>query len=107
VGSDFRFLLNNRRNKMLDIQMLKAMPPQTVFASGMALDTPEGLYMAGTGKLLLWVAVRGGIHDWAIYCHSVPTDIEETMNAGDKVTFKGNICRLVPCDDEAFAMYRY
>jgi len=92
---------------MLTIEKLKAMQPDTVFATGTANDNPNGLFMANTNKQLRWVAVRGSIHDWAIYCHFADKNEEYIKKCGDKVTFENHIKKLVPCDDEAFEMYRY
>ncbi len=63
--------------------------------------------MCGSGKLLRWVAVRGGIHDWCIYCHYADKSVEWIKAQGDKVCIERNIKSCVPCDDESFAMYRY
>jgi len=92
---------------MLDLQMLKAMPENTWFATGVAMDVQGGLFMMNTGKELRWVAVRGGMWDWVIYCHFSDQDIGEIARVGDKVCSENHIRMLVPCDDEAFAMYRY
>lgn len=92
---------------MLTLEALKAMEPETIFASGTTIDGPEGLNMARTGKLLRWVAIRGGIHDWAIYAHFADLPAEEVARIGDKVSTESHIKRLVPCDDAAFEMYRY
>jgi len=92
---------------MLTLKMLKDMPPGTTFATGVVMDNPEGLNMCNTGMELRWVAVRGGIHDWAIYCHYADRNIEAVRRSGNKVCREGYIRMLVPCDDEAFAMYRY
>ncbi len=57
-----------------------------------------------------WVATRGGIHDWAIYYHLIDwinwTD-EMIKKNGDKMHNEKSIKKCVPCDDEAFAMYRH
>jgi hypothetical protein len=92
---------------MLTVDKLKAMQPSTIFATGEILDNPQGLNMTNSNKRLRWVAVRGGIHDWAIYCHWAEHDQEWIKSQGDKVYNKHNIKRLVECDDEAFKMYRY
>lgn len=76
-----------------------------IFTEGTFIDSPEGVNMAGTGKKVGWVAVRGGIHDWSIYAENPYTGIGYPN--GDKVTGEANIKKLVPCDDEAFKMYRY
>jgi len=91
---------------MLTLQQLKEMKPHTIFE-----------FKAGEmdGRTFMWVAVRGGIHDWAIYTSlsAVPfvdfwgADKKELARRGDKLFNKEKIRELVPCDDEAFAMYRY
>ena len=82
------------------------MKPRTIFE-----------YKAGENeeRTFMWVAVRGGIHDWAIYTslNAAPFgDIwsghkEEIAQYGQKLFDRKKIIELVPCDDEAFAMYRY
>ena len=92
---------------MLTVEQLKAMPPSTIFATGEANDKPDGLFMANTNRQLRWIAIRGGTYDWAIYCHFSDKDIEWIKRHGDKVCDEGHIKKLVPCDDEAFKMYRH
>ena len=92
---------------MLTVDQLKAMEPGSIFAIGEEDDVPEGLFMANTGKRLKWVAVRGGIHDWAIYCHLAEHSVEWIKERGDKVHDERHVKKLVPCDDEAFKMYRH
>jgi hypothetical protein len=95
---------------MLTIKDLKEMQPSTIFAQGEIEDSPNGINMAGTGKIMKWVAVRGGIPDWAIYSdnpYNPMNSFEGVKDLGDKVTGEANIKKLVPCDDEAFKMYRY
>ena len=91
---------------MLTIEKLKEMAEGT-FATGVATDNPEGINMANTNKDLRWVAVRGGIHDWAIYCHWADKSVRWIEKHGDKVNRESHIRKLVECDDEAFNMYRY
>lgn len=90
---------------MLTLKMLKDMKPGT-FATGLIEDSPEGINMSNSGKLLRWVATRGQIHDWAIYAHLAEHDAEYVKDYGDKVTNRQNIRKLVECDDEALEMYR-
>ena len=85
---------------------LKAMKPETIFATGTAFDNASGINMTNSGKVLRWVAVRGGFHDWCIYCHYADKSEYEVKSNGDKVFNKDIIRRLVPCDDEAFGYYR-
>ncbi len=93
----------------LTLQQLKDMEPGKIFASGVIVDGSRGINMANTGKMIDWIACRGGIEDWCIYCHFADESWgqEQIHDNGDKVTFESNIKKLVPCDDEAFAMYRY
>ena len=87
---------------MLDKRMLDDMPPGTIFSTG-----------AGTIPQLhreipvRWLAVRGGIHDWAIYYDREERSISAIRDYGNKVTSSSTIKELVPCDDEAFKLYRY
>ena len=92
---------------MLTLKKLKEMKPRTVFAKGKIVDSPKGISMTDSGNLLRWMAVKGGAHDWAIYCHFVDKDWEWIRFQGQKVMGKEKIIKLVPCDDEAFDRYRY
>jgi hypothetical protein len=92
--------------KLLTLQALKEMEPG-VFAQGETTDNSEGCNMTGSGMGLRWVAVRGDIHDWTIYIHTADNDYEWIKRSGDKVYTENNIKKLVPCDDEAFNVYRY
>ena len=90
----------------LTLEMLKEMKPG-IFARGETTDSPEGCNITNSGDLLRWVAVRGGIHDWAIYCHFADKDWEWIRLNGDKIYNENNIRKIVECDDESFKMYRY
>ncbi|MGC9093943.1 MAG: hypothetical protein ACP5JH_11960 [Bacteroidota bacterium] len=92
---------------MLTLEQLKTMPPFTIFATGIAIDSEDDLFVANTGKELRWVAVRGDIHDWAIYCHFADKSEEWVAQHGEKIRDEEQIRKLVPCDGEAFRMYRY
>lgn len=94
------------------------MPPHKKFAMGVVKNEPDGIYMTNeyVGREMLWVAKRGGIHDWAIYIGwttsetgfmSMAVSPDSICANGDKVTGEKNIKKLVPCDDEAFGMYRF
>ena len=91
---------------MLTIKKLKEMKPDTIFDKGTTIDSPEGINITKSGKMLGWVAVRGGIHDWAIYC-SINPDPEWIKRMGDKIHYENHIRKLVKCDNEAFGMYRH
>lgn len=91
---------------MLTLEMLKKMDPG-IFAKGEMVDSPLGINITNSGKMLRWVAVRGGMYDWTIYCHWAFNSFEFVKQQGDKVFTKETIRRLIPCTDEAFQMYRY
>lgn len=70
---------------------LKTMEPKTIFDSGFE------------PQLGYWVAVRGNIHDWAVYASRAwSNDIAEH---GGKV-WKPHALRLVSVDEEAAWWYR-
>ena len=83
---------------MLTLKDLKEMEPGKIFANGLTQ------YMNTEIK---WVAVRGGIHDWAIYFGHTDADLEEIKDNGDKMYERDMIKDLISCDDESFSMYRY
>ena len=91
----------------LTLDQLKAMEPSTIFAQGIMNDGPTGLNMSHSERILRWVAIRGGIHDWAIYAGPEDWSAEAVARSGDKVHNDENIKKLVPCDDEAFGWYRH
>ena len=91
---------------MLTLQKLRDLP-KGIFADGTIEDSPSGINMENTGRMLRWVAVRGTIHDWSIYCAFAERTTQEVHDYGDKARGKENIKRLVPCDKEALNMYRY
>ena len=119
---------------MLTLKQLKEMKPDTIFASGIgsiehpwfndAKPVSEGgtLEPDGRSTKVKWIAIRGGIHDWAIY-HSLDANFipanfldspahlevskERIANYGAKLHKEEDIKRFVPCDDEAFKMYRH
>ena len=93
--------------KLLTLEDLKNMDPKTIFATGEIIDSPEGINMTNSGKRLRWVAVRGDIHDWTIYCHFADKGLDWIRRQGDKIHSVDNIKKLCPCDDEAFKMYRF
>ena len=78
---------------MLTLKELKQMQSNIVFAQG------EDMHFK-------WVAIRGEIHDWAVYQGAMYETYEEIARVGDKIYAEPIIKYLVPCDDEAFEMYR-
>ena len=92
---------------MLTTKMLDEMP-RGVFVHGEMVDSPLGLHMMGSGRQLRWVATRGNVPDWAIYCHWADEDPPLGMIAaeGQKVCSMEHVKRLVSCDEGALARYR-
>ena len=119
---------------MLTIKYLKKMKPGTIFATGVGtIEHPwfnnaslvskcGTLEPDGISTKVKWIAIRGGIHDWAIY-HSMDANFimerylddpihltmsdEKIAQCGAKLHKEKDIKRFVPCDDEAFKMYRH
>ena len=90
---------------MLTIEKLKKMKPSTTFAHGKMSEDRTGLRWMLSDKQLTWVAQRGNIYDWAIY-YGDNDDLTWVKEHGDKLYNTITIRELVPCDDEAFKMYR-
>jgi len=86
---------------MLTKEMLEAMPSDTIFATGVVNE--PGLYR----EPVRWLAVSGGIADWAIYYHKEESSMSFIRNHGDKCFTKDIIKKLVPCNEDAFKAYRY
>jgi len=114
-------------NKILTIDKLKAMKPNTIFARGQSKILHPWFNDAknideNNETIVNWVAIRGGYHDWAIY-HSMDANLEpanyfdgdthlqatdtQIADHGAKLHTEKKIKEFVPCDEEAFKMYRY
>lgn len=91
---------------MLTINDLSNMQPHQVIDSGLTIDNRTGINMSNSDQVLRWVAVRGGIADWAIYIGLETQSTDEIMRCGDKIFGQGHIQRLVHCDSEALKRYR-
>ena len=93
---------------MLTLDNLKEMKPDAIIGTGIIKNNPDGVYMTEyrLNEDLRWVAVRGGYHDWTIYISWAENPIGYIFRSGDKVSGKESIKKLVPCDEEAFQMYR-
>ena len=80
-----------------------------IFVQGLTIDSPKGINIANTGKVIKWVAVRGNIYDWAIYTDNpfIPqVSFFGVRDWGDKLHNREAVKKLVPCDEEALKMYR-
>jgi hypothetical protein len=99
------------RRLMITLEFLKDLPPFAIFAEGNLLIE----HSKQTGSVRMkWVAVRGGIWDWAIYQvrsdyreDYYMWDYERIASNGDKIHNDILIRELVACDEEAFKMYRF
>lgn len=79
-----------------------------IIATGVEDNSPDGVFMTRDGGRLQWVAcIGGGFWDWKIYCHWEGMSIGYILSHGDKIHDEDTIRRLVPCDDEAFELYRH
>ena len=112
---------------MLTVEKLKAMQPWEVIASGEWIDDGQTFNIWWNKRPIQWVAVRWkGYHDRAIYFHLYNEElgekcediierdyyyserpIERVASNGDKLTRESTIRNIVPCDEEAFNLYRY
>jgi hypothetical protein len=86
---------------MMTIEDLKEMEPGHIINTGVVLNSR--LYH----QPVRWVAVRGRIHDWAIYYEKEEKSVEWVRNHGNKCFTESVIKELVPCDDTAMRMYRF
>lgn len=110
---------------LITIDLLEKSKPGTILAKGESSDEPHALDLAGTGRMVRWVAVRGqGWADWAIYAQNpnyLDTndpdviavgyagiwDWEKIVRHGDKVGMRSNIEYLVDVDgEEVWKRYR-
>ena len=92
---------------ILTKNILKKFKNGEVFCQGMLPDSEEGLHMANTGRLLVWVAVKGSVEDWTIYCHFIESGYNFARTNGDKVYDKRNILKCIQADEETLNSYRY
>jgi len=84
----------------LTVKQLKEM-------KGVIFATGTGTYPEICNHEIRWVAKRGDTyHDWTIYYGYTQMSKEEVARIGDKCFTESVIRRLVPCTDEAFALYR-
>lgn len=119
----------------LTLDALKKMEPNKIFATGYTtiihpwfnntkltnVNADGDAEPGGRYVIVRWVAVRGGIHDWAIY-HSLDANLEparyldgfahlsasyqKIADHGAKLRDLKKIKELVNATDEAMEMYR-
>lgn len=85
----------------LTIEKLKQFGDNEIFATG------TGTYPELSEHEIRWVAVAGcRYYDWTIYYHLVNKTKEFIAREGDKCFVESVVKRLVPCEDEAYKLYR-
>lgn len=88
--------------------LLDAVPGSTLTTGTISDRAPvAGLFDATTERKVRWVAVKGDVNDWAIYCHGADKSEEWIKENGAKITDKKKIREIISCDDKMFASYRY
>ena len=94
---------------MITMKILEQIEPGEIFAAGIMLNNPEGLYMTNTqlDKPLSWIAKKGFNNDWCIYCGWLEDHtIESLKRTGDKVSSDLMIQRCVSCEMNVLIRYR-
>ncbi len=85
---------------LLTRELLDKMSPGETIASGISKDEE--------GHRVKWVAVRGGIADWAVYATTdMEKDEEWIKKWGNKIHSMIIVNQLIPADQTAKDMYRY
>jgi len=92
---------------MLTIEEFNKFNAGDIIGSGEIENSPEGIYMTNSGGTLRWVAKKGRVNDWCVYCHWSHYSFEYVEQSGDKVMTKEYIQRCIPCSEEVFKLYRY
>lgn len=105
AGCDFENDYELRQ--LMTAERFEALPDGEVFATGEILDSPTGINMTGSGRMLRFVAAKGYANDWAVYVHWSENSEAWIRENGDKVIGAENIRRCVSCDDNVFGRYRY
>jgi len=77
----------------------------TIFASGIDFDGNDGIHLCNTGELLRWVAVRGGVDDWAVYADKARNSAESVRDFGCKLS-KREALKLVMGSEDFYNRYR-
>lgn len=94
---------------MITLEEFKQIPAGSILAKGELENSPRGIYMTDTrvGDMLKWVAKKGQVDDWAVYCHWSESGYDFVLTNGDKIFDKANIMKCLQVDDEVMKLYRY
>jgi len=91
--------------KTITDEMFKKAEHNTIFATGYAEDTAEELNLWQEGLLYRWVAVKGTVDDWAVYCDYTCRTDEFIKHLGNKVP-EASVRNIIRVSDELFERYR-
>lgn len=89
-------------------KFLAEVKPDEVFRTVIETVT----FITGYPQCLIFVAKRGEVEDWVVYCAKVNseeivlTEVKFCVAMGDKVTGEENIKHIVDCDYELLKLYR-
>lgn len=94
---------------MLTDKMIKSFPDNWIIAAGSISNNLSGIFVSRSrmNEELVWIAVTGYAGDWAIYCGFRKDGIDNILRSGHKITIVENIKKLLPCTDQAIALYRF
>jgi len=93
---------------MMTIEDLNQVAPQTIFKTGVVINSPDDIYMTDhrLGEPMRYVACRGKINDWAIYIDWAEKSEIHIKNHGQKIYSDDIIRKLIPCDEDMLNQYR-
>ena len=104
-------MITQRAKNPMTLKEFIMMPDNEVFASGTILNHPEGLYMTSSdiGKRLKWLAKKGSVNDFAVYCYwDGEMSDEDILSYGQKVPGSCVVVlkRLLNLEDAVWERYR-
>jgi hypothetical protein len=92
---------------MITLEQFNMFEHSDVFASGVLPNSPDGIFMTRDGGNLRWVAKKGVINDWSIYCYWEDKSINWITINGDKLYSEQYIKKCINCSEEVLKLYRY
>ena len=91
----------------LTAEVFDQIEPGAVFASGLAVDSPQSMNLSRSGRPLRFVATKGFANDWALYAHFADHSEDYVRDHGDKVFGRANVeAALGKLPDEVWERYR-
>jgi hypothetical protein len=87
---------------MVTKKLLQSLEPRTIFASGICFG-PKNT----SDKIIKWVAIRGGIEDWAMYYCEYVKDMHDIYVAGyGEKMYLSEVKNIMLADEEGYNLYR-